>query len=172
MRSPREDAHHTVTQSSGHTVGGIGRRGGLIQSELLLNHKSDLVLGRVTGSDDGLLYLPRCVFGNDKVVVRRSQKDNAASVAELEGTLCVLAMKNVLDGHCEGTVSLNERADRIIDFADANRKWLAWRRANDTAFDQTDRTTPATQYDAVSCRRRPGIDTENENLLADQPPLL
>ena len=96
----------------------------------------------------------------------RGQKNNATGVPELERALRVLSVEDVLDGNGEGSMSFDDRHDRVVDLADTDRQRLARRGPDDAAFDQRDEPAPAAQNQPVPGRRGPRIDTENEGLAA------
>jgi hypothetical protein len=103
-------------------VRGICRLRGFLEFKLLLHHETNLVFGRITTPDDSFLDLPRSVLCNSKLVERRSQENSPSSVSQLESTLGVLTVENILDRHYERLVTYDQGHNPFIDLSDPVRE--------------------------------------------------
>src|SRR5690606_25826167 len=158
-----------MAERGGHPVGRIGGGRRVLETELALHHERDLILRGVPVADHGLLDLPRRVLGDRQLPQIGGQQDRAAGMPELERTLRVLAVEDLLDRHHVRVVPRQQHGDFIEDLPDTPRDGFARRGADDAALDQPRDPAPPAGDDAVAGRRRAGIDPEHHDLVGAPP---
>jgi hypothetical protein len=103
-----------VADGDGERIGGIGRVWpGLRQQHP--DHVMDLLLLRMTDTDDALLDLVRRVFGKWYSGCRRRQDRHAPRLPELQACARVLAHEGLLDGRLSGMELLDDARKLRMD---------------------------------------------------------
>ena len=156
--------HDAVAQRRGYTIGGVGRRGRGLEPELLLDHEAYLIFGRIPISHHGLLDLPGGVLGDRNIAERSREQYSPTGMSELEGTLHVLSLEDVLHHDDRGCVARDQRGDLFEDLSNSNRQRLARRCTHHPALHQGNGAAALLGDNAVPGDGRSRIDPENQLL--------